>query len=287
MIPAAHVRAITKATGATVLGQERLGGGDIAQASRLRLSDGRDLFYKTAAGAMFPAEARGLEELAVPGCIRIPTVVAVADDFLALEAITPGRRRQDFPRDFGRRLARLHRHSSAHFGFVEDNFIGATPQLNPRVAAGPGVWAGWFWEHRLLFQLRLAEQHHRASRALIQAVSGLEARIGELLEGSDEPPSLLHGDLWGGNYLVDEHGDPVLIDPAVYYGHREAELAMTMLFGGFGPAFYTAYEQEWRLPHGWRERMPLYQLYHLLNHLNLFGGGYGHQAERVARSYLG
>ncbi len=113
----------------------------------------------------------------------------------------------------------------------------------------------------------------------------LEHHLPSLLEGTDEPPSLLHGDLWGGNFLVDDEGGPVLIDPAVYYGHREAELAMTSLFGGFGPAFYSAYQQEWPLPEGWADRTGLYQLYHVLNHLNLFGGGYGHQAEAIIGRY--
>jgi protein-ribulosamine 3-kinase len=286
LIPTGHARAIAQATGAQVEGARRQGGGDIAQASLLTLSDGRCLFYKTARGAMFPAEARGLRELALPGCIGVPAVVAVADDFLALEAISTGRRGPGFFADFGRRLASLHRHSAPHFGFDGDNFIGATPQPNPKLPAGPGVWASWFWEHRLEHQLRLAEGRGRAGRSLIRAMATLEGRVPGLLEGTDEPPSLLHGDLWGGNFLVDEQGAPVLIDPAVYYGHREADLGMTLLFGGFAPGFYDAYDQEWPLPHGWRERVPLYQLYHLLNHLNLFGGGYGHQAEAAARSCL-
>ena len=286
MISAAHASAIARATGARVVGATPLAGGDIAQAWRLTSSDGRAIFYKTAPGSMFPAEARGLRELAEPGALRVPEVVAVGDDFLALEAITPGRRGAGFFEDFGRRLAQLHRHSSTHFGFAGDNFIGATPQPNPRVPDGPGVWSAWYWEHRLLFQLRVAQQRRLASPTLVRGMARLEAQIPGLLAGSDEPPSLLHGDLWGGNFLVDEQGEPVLIDPAVHYGHREAELGMTMLFGGFPPGFYRAYDQAWPLPSGWRERVPLYQLYHVLNHLNLFGGGYGAHAERIVKGYL-
>jgi protein-ribulosamine 3-kinase len=284
VIRSAHAQAISEATGAEVVGGRPIGGGDIATACILELHDGREVFYKTARGAMFPAEARGLRALAEPACIRVPEVLAVGPEFLALEAIAPGRRGPRFFEDFGRALARLHRQHSEHFGFAVDNFIGATPQPNPRAPAGPGAWAAWYWEHRLLHQLRLAERHGRASRGLVRAMARLEPRLPALLAGSDEPPSLLHGDLWGGNFLVDEHGAPVLIDPAVYYGHREAELGMTLLFGGFGAAFYEAYERTWPLPDGWRERVPLYQLYHLLNHLNLFGGGYAHQAEAAARS---
>ncbi len=286
MIPAGHAHAIAQATGARVLDARPLRGGDIAQASLLDLSDGRQLFYKTAEGAMFPAEAQGLRALSQAGCIRVPSVIAVADDFLALEAIRTAARGPGFFEDFGRQLARLHRHSAPCFGFDGDNFIGATPQPNPRVPAGPGVWATWYWEHRLLFQLRLAERSGRASRSLCRTMAALEAHVPALLAGTDEPPSLLHGDLWAGNYLVDDRGAPVLIDPAVHWGHREAELGMTLLFGGFGPGFYAAYEREWPLPRGWRQRVPLYQLYHLLNHLNLFGGGYAHQAEDAAQSCL-
>ncbi len=286
MIAPAHGRAIAQATGARVVAARPLSGGDIASAFRLELADGRQLFYKTAAGAMFPAEARGLRELGRAGALRVPAVVAVADDFLALEAIRPGRRGPGFFEDFGRRFALLHRHSRSQFGFDEDNVIGATPQPNPSEPAGPGVWAAWYWEHRLRFQLELAERRGRASRSLSRAMARLEPRVEALLAGTDEPPSLLHGDLWGGNYLVGERGEPVLIDPAVYYGHREADLGMTLLFGGFEPSFYRAYQRAWPLVEGWRRRVPIYQLYHVLNHLNLFGGGYGQQAESLAIACL-
>ncbi len=286
MIRSAHARAIAQATGAQVVHSRALSGGDIAQASLLTLSDGRTLFYKTAPGVMFPAEARGLQELEGARAVRVPAVVVVADDFLVLEAIGTGSRGPGFFEGFGRRLARLHRHSSPQIGFVGDNFIGASPQPNPQASAGPGAWAAWFWEHRLLFQLRLAEEKRRARPALVRGMAQLEARVPTLLAHTDEPPSLLHGDLWGGNFLVDEGGQPVLIDPAVYYGHREAELAMTLLFGGFPPAFYTAYEREWPLVPGWRERLPLYQLYHVLNHLNLFGTSYDSHAQGLVDACL-
>ena len=286
MISATHAALIAGATGTEVVNSTRVGGGDIAAAYLLRTRDGRTLFYKTAPGAMFPAEARGLTELAAPDALRVPAVLAVGDDFLVLEAIETGRRGPGFFTDFGRSLARLHRHNHTHFGFDGDNYIGATPQANPRRTAGPGVWAAWYWEHRLLFQLRLAEGKRLASRDLSRGMAQLEALVQRLLEGTDEPPSLLHGDLWGGNFLADANGMPVLIDPAVYYGHREAELGMTLLFGGFTPEFYDAYHQAWPLEPGWRRRMPLYQLYHVLNHLNLFGGSYGGQAEGIVRRYL-
>jgi len=285
VIPQQHAARIAQATGAEVLRASPLSGGSIARAFQLTLSDGARLFYKTAPGGMFPAEARGLRELHTAGELRVPRVVAVGPDFLAQELVPTGRRGPRFSEDFGRGFARLHRHSAACFGFDGDNFIGATPQPNPQLPAGPGVWAAWYWEHRLLFQLRLAERQGRARGELSQAMARLEPLLPALLAGSDEPPSLLHGDLWGGNYLVEERGAAVLIDPAVYYGHREADLAMTSLFGGFSEAFYRAYQQEWPLPPGWRRRVGLYQLYHVLNHLNLFGGGYGSQAVAILREY--
>lgn len=286
MIPRAHARQIAAATGTEVVGASPLRGGDIASAWRLSLADGRSLFYKTARGGIFPAEAAGLEALAAPGVLRVPTVVAVAPDFLALEAITPGRRGPGFFERFGRQLATLHRTSSPSFGFERDNFIGATPQPNPERLAGPGVWAAWFWEHRLHYMLQRADARGLVGPSLSQAMARLEPKLPALLEGTDEPPSLLHGDLWGGNFLVDEAGEPVLIDPATHYGHREAELAMTLLFGGFPEPFYRAYEATWPLPSGWRRRVGLYQLYHVLNHLLLFGGGYEQQALQLARGCL-
>jgi protein-ribulosamine 3-kinase len=287
VIPPAHARAVEAATGARVLSSRGIGGGDIAQASLLELSDGGRAFYKTARGGMFEAEARGLRALAAPGVIRLPRVLAVGHDFLCLEAIEPGRRGPRFFADFGRALARLHRHSAPHFGFDGDNFIGATPQPNPRAPAGPGAWAAWYGEHRIGHMTRLLGARGALPRGLARALAALEPRLPALLDSSDEPPSLLHGDLWGGNFLVDEHGAPVLIDPAVHYGHREHDLAMTRLFGGFTAAFHDAYQAEWPLPSGWRRRVPVYQLYHLLNHALLFGGGYAQQAQRAAEACLG
>jgi protein-ribulosamine 3-kinase len=286
VIPAAHARAIRQATGAEPLSVTPVRGGDIARAFRIELSDGGTIFYKTAPGGMFPAEAAGLAALAEPGVIRVPRVVAVARDFLALEHIPPGPPGPAFFPRFGRQLARLHRHRATHYGFSTDNFIGASPQPNPRAPEGPGAWGAWYWGQRLHFQLTLATRGGLASGSLTRAVSRLETRLPALLAGSDEAPSLLHGDLWAGNFLVDPAGEPVLIDPAVYYGHREADLAMTLLFGGFPAPFYEAYQQEWPLPPGWRDRVPLYQLYHVLNHLNLFGGGYAHQALQLAERCL-
>ncbi len=145
-----------------------------------------------------------------------------------------------------------------------------------------------FWRsHRLGFQLRLAREHGVSDDELDRLGDRLMDRLDAWIDLSDEPACLLHGDLWGGNYLSDENGDPVLIDPAVYYGHREADLAMTRIFGGFEPAFYRAYEDEWPLPPGSEDRLPLYELYHLLNHLNLFGRSYRGRCVGILRRYVG
>ncbi|MCD8185191.1 MAG: fructosamine kinase family protein, partial [Rikenellaceae bacterium] len=229
----------------------------------------------------------GLRELATSGEIRTAEVLEVGEDYLLTGYIESRTPQGNFFDRFGRQLARMHRHTSAMFGFREDNFIGENPQPNVPQGTEGGNWPEFFWNKRLLFQYRMAEKKGWVSTDLRAAFLLLETRIYRLLgEESREPPSLLHGDLWSGNFLCDCENRPVLIDPAVYYGHREAELAMTRLFGGFPPAFYKAYEEEFPLPPGWPERHNLYALYHVLNHLNLFGRAYLLQAEQLAESYV-
>lgn len=271
-----------------------VGGGCIADAAVAAFADGSQVFVKGAAAqpGMFEAEAEGLGTLAAARAIRVPQVLAVSAEALVLELIEPAPRKRGFAVDFGRRLALLHRQRGKTSGFPHDNFIGATPQPNRPLDAGweeaaPNDGSGWpefFLERRLRFQVRLAGQRGDGGE-LARLLDRAEARIGELLASAIEPPSLLHGDLWGGNYIVDERGEACLIDPAVYYGHREADLAMTRLFGGFDGAFYAAYEEAAPLTAGHQERLPIYQLYHVLNHFNLFGGGYHEQARRILRHY--
>jgi len=270
-----------------------LGGGCIADAAVATFADGSRVFVKRAAGApgMFEAEADGLRALAAPGAIRVPQVLAVAADALVLEMVESAPRGRDFFVDFGRRFAALHRTRGRAFGYPGDNFIGATPQPNrpldgPWVEAAPDQGSGWpafFLERRLRFQAQLAQR--RDGGELARLLDRTEARIADLLAAAPEAPALLHGDLWGGNYLVDDRGEACLIDPAVYYGHREADLAMTRLFGGFDRAFYAAYEEAAPLAPGHEDRLPLYQLYHLMNHFNLFGGGYHDQSRRILQRY--
>lgn len=276
-----------------------VGGGCIANARIAVFADGSEVFVKSteAPGNMFRREAEGLQALAATGAIPVPAVLAVDDNALVLEKISPARRSPDFSVTFGRRLARLHRHAGPACGFAHDNYIGLTPQINQPLggawpgsrgegpAAGDGAdWPDFYLERRLGFQAELAA-HNGHGTDLVALLRRAEPRIRGLLGQAIEPPGLLHGDLWGGNYLADESGQACLIDPAVYYGHREAELAMTRLFGGFDREFYAAYEAEWPLQSGHAERLPLYQLYHLLNHLNLFGRSYYSQCERILKVF--
>jgi len=271
-----------------------LGGGCIADAAVAEFADGSRVFVKRAAGApgMFEREAEGLRALAATAAIRVPRVLAVSPDALVLEMIEAAPRRAGFFEDFGRRFAGLHGHRGKACGFPHDNFIGSTPQPNrpldddwARAAADDGSgWGAFFLERRLRFQAKLAGG--RDGHALERLLDRAEARIMELLGSAVEPPVILHGDLWGGNYLVDERGEACLIDPAVYYGHREADLAMTRLFGGFDHSFYAAYSEAAPLAAGHEDRLPIYQLYHVLNHFNLFGGGYHEQSRRILQRYV-
>jgi protein-ribulosamine 3-kinase len=249
-------------------------GGCIADSAIAEFADGRRLFVKRAnrCPEMFVCEANGLRELAKAKALRTPQVIHAEPGLLLLECIESRNPPAGFMARFGAKFAEMHRFQAAHFGFYEDNYIGATPQLN--VAEAASDWAGFFYEFRLLPQLRLAEQHGRASVDLSKGIAYLESRLPQQLAGSEEPPCLLHGDLWSGNFLADAKGEPVIIDPAVYYGHREADLAMTRLFGGFSSDFYRGYEEAWPLAPEADRRLPIYQLYHILNHLNLFGGSY-------------
>jgi protein-ribulosamine 3-kinase len=223
------------------------------------------------------AEAEGLRELASAHAVRIPQVFASGvrgdEAFLEIERIEVTRPTAACEALLGEQLAAQHRITKPCFGWHRDNTIGLTPQPNGWMES----WVGFFRERRLGFQLELA--YHNGFATLLQAQGErlLEA-LPLLLSGHEPQPSLLHGDLWAGNWLAGEGGVPFIFDPAVYYGDREADLAMTHLFGGFGASFYRAYESTWPLEKGHERRRDLYNLYHVLNHANLFGGGYARQA---------
>lgn len=266
--------AIGAALGARVAATRGLSGGDINEAHQVTLDDGREIFVKTnrhPPAGMFPAEARGLDWLRAAGAVRVPEVLAVDERFLALELIRPGKPRARFDEELGRSLAALHRAAPAGFGLDHDNFIGRLPQSNQPTSA-PG-WAAFYRDRRLQPQLQRAAGAGLLPAALRRDFDRLFGRL-EALVGPEEPPARLHGDLWGGNLMCDPEGAPCLIDPAVYGGHREMDLAMMRLFGGFRNAAFAAYGEAYPLAAGHAERVPLYQLYPLLVHVNLFGGSY-------------
>lgn len=265
----------------------RVGGGCINSAAVLEGNDQR-YFVKlnqATAHAMFAAEAEGLAALARAQVIRVPQPIChgtVEDTaYLVLEYIEAGRASARSAVLLGRQLAALHRCTNGRFGWHRDNTVGSTPQENSRSAS----WLEFWRTRRLGFQLELAARRGYCG-ALKRKGEELLSRLDRLLGGHAPTPSLLHGDLWSGNTMVDRDGHPVLIDPAVYYGDREADLAMTELFGGFPESFYAAYREAYPLEDGYRLRKTLYNLYHVLNHLNLFGGGYGAQAEAMIDTLL-
>lgn len=276
--------------GVGVRSERTVGGGSINDTRQLILTNGHNLFLKVNArghSGLFAEEARGLLALGQSHGPRVPTPVGLFEagdnQYLLLEWIPTGRPRDDFWSRFGEKLAQLHRSNrSPRCGFSHDNHIGATPQPNGWMVN----WHEFFGERRLLFQVELARKQGRADAAMERGVQELVRKLPDLIPALDEGgASILHGDLWGGNYMVSEDNDPVLIDPAVYYGHREADLAMTQLFGGFSPDFYGAYQAEWPLVPGYEQRRDIYNLYHLLNHLNLFGGSYAGSCHAIIRRF--
>jgi len=276
-VEAALRAALGAALGSEVASVRGVAGGDINEAYEIALGDGRRLFAKANARSprgMFAAEARGLAWLAEAGALRIPQVVAVAapeaaTQFPVLELVATDRPARDFDERLGRGLAALHRRGAPGFGLDHDNFVGSLPQENAAASSWPEFYRG----RRLEPLLRRAADRGLASSRMREGFHRLFAALDELC-GPPEPPARLHGDLWGGNLLCDERGAPVLIDPAVYGGHREIDLAMMRLFGGFGARVFEAYDEAAPLADGHGERVTLYQLYPLMVHVNLFGGGY-------------
>jgi fructosamine-3-kinase len=264
----------------------RVHGGSINECYRWESGAG-PIFVKVSSaadGAMLDAEAAGLKELRQADAVRVPKVLGIgiadANSWLALEWVCFGSTSISSQTALGQQLALQHRRHASAFGWHRDNTIGRTPQLN----SWAPDWVSFFRERRLRYQLELAGRN--GAVALQRRGLVLLERLEELLDGYQPVPSLLHGDLWGGNWATDSQGQPVIFDPATYYGDREADLAMTRLFGGFGADFYRAYEAAWPLEPGSRRRASLYNLYHVLNHFNLFGGGYLAQAMSVIDGLL-
>lgn len=257
-------------------------GGCINNGARLETDSGASFFLKQNAAAppaMFEREAEGLRAIRVADGPLVPQPLLVGRDFLLLEDLRPAPRRPGYWEALGQQLAVLHQHTSPEFGFDHDNFLGSTPQPNPRTGDGYRFFA----EHRLGYQARLAGQSGLLGEADVRRIDSIAERLPELVP--EQTASLIHGDLWSGNATAGPTGQPALIDPAAHYGWPEAELGMTALFGGFSAAFYDAYAAAHPLEPGWRDRLPLYNLYHLLNHLNLFGRGYLGQVQQVIRRF--
>ncbi|HZW39691.1 MAG TPA: fructosamine kinase family protein [Ignavibacteriaceae bacterium] len=268
-----------------IIRTDSLTGGCINDAYKITLENNEVYFIKYNAKLsvnMFIKEANGLKELKKSNTIKVPEVVFVEKNLIILEYIPTSNSEKNFYKTFGEQFAQLHKYTSDKYGFYEDNFIGSTPQINNQQYL---VWSEFYYNERLLYQFRLCEKNGYADSELRNAFKNIEKKYINILEINDsEKPSLLHGDLWSGNYLC-FNGKPCLIDPAVYYGNREADLAMTKLFGGFTSDFYSSYNEIYPLLKDYHYRENIYKLYHILNHLNLFGMGYYRQAISLMLSY--
>ncbi|MDT8375842.1 MAG: fructosamine kinase family protein [Mariprofundaceae bacterium] len=274
--------------GAGIINRQPIGGGSINSAFRADTREGVSYFVKLNREAllpMFEAEAEGLQELRRAGAIRVPEPVCHGAGhgyaWIVTEFIAFGRGNARTQEIFGRQFARMHRYTADRFGWHRDNTIGSTPQIN----GWSDSWVGFYRRHRLGYQLQLAADN--GFKGSLQSMGErLISGLNSFFASYSPVPSLLHGDLWGGNQAADRDGNPVIFDPALYYGDREADLAMTELFGGFSTAFYDAYNETWPLDDGYAVRKTLYNLYHILNHANLFGGGYVMQAETMMGQLL-
>lgn len=254
-------------------------GGSINRSYVVTIRSGARYFLKineSSAREMFAAESEGLAALKAAEAVRVPVIVAcgaaAGTAFLLMEFLDMGGRADAAGARLGRLLARQHSKTADAFGWHRNNTIGSTPQVN----AWDEDWVRFFGEQRLGYQLDLACKNYAGE--IRDRGDALLEKLPHLFDGYCPEPSLLHGDLWGGNWGVTRGGEPVIFDPAVYYGDREADIAMTHLFGGFGTEFYAAYDAAWPLEAGFEIRRDLYNLYHILNHLNLFGDSYLRQA---------
>lgn len=281
--------AISTATGRDfhIDNQQHVGGGDINTAMKITGS-GLTYFLKLNRAqliGMFEAEAAGLHDMAQAGAVRVPEPVCSgvtgSQAFIVIEYLDISGRSRGSMSTFGEQLAQMHRHTCKQFGWHRNNTIGATPQINDWMEDWVSFWA----EHRLGYQLELAARQGIGSIAINKG-ERLREKLGDFFQDYQPEASLLHGDLWSGNYGFVSSGEAVIFDPATYYGDREADLAMTELFGGFGGQFYAAYNTSWPLDKGYAVRKTLYNAYHILNHFNMFGGGYGSQAASMIERCL-
>lgn len=264
-----------------------VGGGSINQTYGLVVNKKKRFFCKINSALEFPSlfqkERKGLQLLAEQNIIRVPAVVACEEmqdeQILLLEWIEQGSKTKKFWEIFGEQLAKLHHVTNNHFGLDEDNYMGALPQLNDPSKN----WVDFFVRQRLEPQIKMAADHHLLDASYISQFQKLYKSLPDIFP--EEPSSLLHGDLWSGNFLCDENNSPVLIDPAVYFGNRNIDIAMTQLFGGFDHTFYEAYHYYFALPQNHTQIWDVCNLYPLLIHLNLFGKSYLHDILRTIQRY--
>jgi fructosamine-3-kinase len=274
----------------SIVSVQPVSGGSISRAFQVETNQ-HTYFFKwkqDAPDGFFRAERDGLRLLADAGA-RVPEVYAFRDEhdgWILMEWIPAsgtGGYSHRAAEALGRMLATLHSHRTKAYGLDADNFIGPLPQANGWMDS----WTDFYRERRLLPQIQLAARKRRLPSKRAKRLNRLLDRLDEWLDVPDIRPALLHGDLWGGNWMTGKGDLPWLIDPAVYYGHREVDLAMSELFGGFPPSFYAAYREVYPLEPGYEDRKPLYQLYYLLVHLNLFGESYGPDIDRICLRYVG
>jgi protein-ribulosamine 3-kinase len=251
-------------------------GGCINDSRIVSLKDGRQFFIKTHPQAnsfpdLFKTEFKALQLLAEPNVIHVPKPIVYDDDFIVMEVFKEGQKANDWQEQMGRRLAELHKATqNAQYGFEENNYIGTTRQIN----SWSDNWLKFWREQRLGYQLKLFSEKTSKEDPLLKAGEQLLNKLDSLIGDITEPAVLLHGDLWSGNAAANEKGEPVIFDPASYYGHREVEIGMMRMFGGFDTRCEAAYAEVWPLQEGAEERINVYRLYHELNHLNVFGSSY-------------
>lgn len=270
-----------------ITGVRPVGGGSINRAYRLQ-TDGDVFFLKvnsaSAYPGMFEAEQLGLQLLKAhfPSGVPLPLAVDQTGDetWLLMNWVESGGPRDEFWTEFGASLAAMHQHTQSQFGLDHNNYIGSLPQSNSNHA----TWSEFFVTERLEPLVRDARDGGAISRELSDGFGRFYARLDGLFP--EEPPALLHGDLWSGNYMTAADGRPCIIDPAVYFGHREMDLGMSRLFGGFAPEFYRAYHEHYPLESGWEGRLDIANLYPLMVHVILFGGGYVHQVQSILRPFI-
>ncbi len=281
-------KALREKTGrpVTVLHGRPVGGGCINSTYKCETTAG-SFFVKLNDAArypgMFKAEEKGLMMMRQTHTVTVPEVIGSGEcedqAFLILQWIESARRRPDFFENFAIRLAAMHRHSSTLYGLDHDNYIGSLPQVNTRCSG----FEEFFICYRLEAQLKEAINHQRLPKSIHRQFEKLYKRLSEIIP--PEKPAFIHGDLWSGNYMTGADGYVCLIDPAVYYGHRESDIAMSLLFGGFDQTFYDTYNRHFPMEKGWQQRAEVLNLYPLLVHVNLFGGGYTSQVMQIVKRF--